>query len=83
VRSHFLEARSSLEPDGETNGLIAALGTRSHSAAVQRIESAAQSEIGPMERIQGFTLIQPERLMRLQSPDGLLDHSSGLPKVAN
>jgi hypothetical protein len=48
VRSHFLEARSPLEPDGETNGLIAALGRRSHSAAVQTIESAAESEIGPI-----------------------------------
>jgi hypothetical protein len=52
-RSRCLVALSkrscSREQDRETNGLIAALGTRSHSAAVQTIESAAESEIGPIE----------------------------------
>ena len=33
----------SREQDRETNGLIAALETRSHSAAVQAIESAVES----------------------------------------
>jgi hypothetical protein len=42
-----LKRSSSREQDGETNGLITALGTRSHGAAVQTIESAAESEIGP------------------------------------
>ena len=38
---------SSREPDRETNDLIDALGTRTQSAALQTIESAAESEIGP------------------------------------
>jgi hypothetical protein len=43
----FSKRSSAREPDEETNGLIAALGARGHSAAVQMIESAAESEIGP------------------------------------
>jgi hypothetical protein len=50
-RSRYLVTLSkrscSREQDRETNGLIAALGTRSHSAAAQTIESAADLEIGP------------------------------------
>jgi hypothetical protein len=61
-RSRCLVALSkrscSWEQDRETNGLIAALGTRSSSAAVQTIESAAESEIGPnmmQSRLNGRT----------------------------
>ena len=44
----FSKRSCSWEQDRETNVLIAAPGTRSHSAAVQMIESAAESEIGPI-----------------------------------
>ena len=51
-RSRCLVALSkrscSREQDREINGLIAVLGTRTPSAALQTIESAAGSEIGPM-----------------------------------
>jgi hypothetical protein len=45
---------SSREQDGELNGLIDALGTRTPSAAHQTIESAAESEIGPTATGMGF-----------------------------
>src|SRR5262249_50420169 len=40
----------SREQDRELNGLIVVLGTRIPSAALQTIESAAESEIGPRHR---------------------------------
>ena len=42
---------SSREQDIETNGLISAPGTRTPSAAHHTIESAAESEIGPMRNL--------------------------------